>query len=145
MKRFLKEFCLRGLCFSVGGPVVLAIVYLINDAAGIVTVLDPGDVTQGILTVSLLAFIASGITVIYQIERLPLMAAIAIHGGVLYLDYILIYLLNGWLQSRLVPVLVFTGIFLLGYGLIWLAIYAGIRKKTQELSRKLPANRDGGK
>lgn len=144
MNKYLKEFCLRGLCFSVGGPVVLAIVYLINDAAGIATVLDPSETSRGILTVSLLAFIAAGITVVYQIERLPLMAAIAIHGGVLYLDYILIYLINGWLKSQLVPVLVFTVIFVVGYGMIWLCIYAGLRRNAKALSQKLPANRGSG-
>lgn len=140
MKKYLKEFCLRGLCFSVGGPVILAIVYLVNDATGIATVLDPADTARGILTVSLLAFIAAGISVIYQMEQLPLMGAIAIHGGVLYLDYILVYLLNGWLKHQLLPVLIFTVIFILGYALIWLAIYIGIRRKTKELNRKLPAN-----
>lgn len=139
MKQFLKAFCLRGLCFCAGGPLILAIIYLINDSAGLVTALDPGAAAREILTVSLLAFVAAGITVVYQIERLPLMAAIALHGTVLYLDYILIYLLNGWLQRQLLPVLVFTFFFVLGYGLIWLLIYRSIRKKTEQLNQLLPS------
>ena len=141
MKKLLKEFCLRGLTFCAGGPLILAVVYLITGGTGAVTALDPVATAREILTVTALAFIAAGITVVYQAERLPLMAAIAIHGGVLYADYILIYLLNGWLKSQLVPVLIFTAVFLLGYGLIWLCIYAGIRRKTEALNAKLPGNR----
>ena len=46
--------------------------------------------------------------IIYQIERLPLMMAILIHGGVLYLCYLGTYLLNGWLERDITPILVFS-------------------------------------
>lgn len=137
MKKFWSNFFLRGLMAAAGGPVVLAIVYGILGATGTVTALTPDEVCRGILTVTVLALTVGGMTAIYQTEKLPLISAIAIHGGVLYAVYILIYLFNGWLKHQLTAVLVFTGIFMVGYALIWLVIYLGIRSNTNALNRKL--------
>lgn len=139
MKKFLSQFFLRGLMAAAGGPVVLAIVYGILGATGIVSSFTPSEVVLGILTVTLLALTVGGCTAIYQIDRLPLGSAIAIHGGILYADYILIYLLNGWLQRQLIPVLIFTGIFIAGYALIWLIIYRITKAQTDKLNQNLPA------
>ena len=84
-----------------------------------------------------MAFIAAGITVVYEIEKLPLFSAILLHGVALYADYILIYLLNGWLKSQLVPIAIFTGIFIVGFALIWLIIYRVTKSTADSLSQKL--------
>ena len=91
MKKYVFEFVKRGLMAASGGPVILAIVYGIIGATGEAVSFTPSEVCMGILTVTLMAFIAAGITIIYQMERLPLASAIAIHAGVLYLDYLLMY------------------------------------------------------
>lgn len=122
------------------GPIVLAIVYGILGSTGVIESLSPFEMTKGILTVSLLAFLAAGIQVVYEIERLPLFPAIAIHGLVLYADYILIYLVNGWLKSQIVPVLIFTGIFIAGYAVIWLCIYRYTKTRTNSINLKLKAD-----
>lgn len=137
MKKYVIEFVKRGMVAAAGGPVVLAIVYGILGKVNIIESLTPFEVCKGILTVTLLAFVAAGVSIVYTIDRLPLMWAIGIHGGVLYLDYILIYLFNGWLKSQLIPVLVFTGIFVAGYGIIWICIYRGIRTKTASINAKI--------
>lgn len=137
MKKFLKEFLLRGLICAAGGPLVLAIVYGILGATGTVTQLSPGTVCVGILTITLLAFIVAGMTAIYQMEQLPLPIMILIHGGALYVAYILIYLLNGWLQNSLIPILVFTGIFIAGYALIWLIVHCIEKRKAEKLNKLL--------
>ncbi len=134
MKQFWKDFLLRGLVSCAGGPLVLAIIYGILGATGEVTGLSPREVCLGILTVTLLSFIVAGMTAIYQVEKLPLASAILIHGGVLYATYLLIYLINGWLQQRLIPILVFTGIFLVAYILIWVIIYCTERAKIRKLN-----------
>lgn len=136
MKKFVSDFILRGLLAAAGGPVVLAIVYGILGQAGIVDTLTPAEVCKGILTVTLLALTVGGMTAIYQVERLPLVSAILIHCGVLYMVYILIYLINGWLKNQLVPIAIFTAAFILGYALIWLCVYLSIRAKTEALNRK---------
>lgn len=137
MKKHIFAFLKRGLTFSVGGPIILAIIYGILGATGAVQTLTPGEVCMGILTVSLMAFIAAGMTVIYDVEQLPLFSAILLHGIVLYLDYILIYLLNGWLKSELTAVLTFTVVFIAGYVLIWVIIYFSTKNATGKLNRKL--------
>lgn len=137
MKKFWKEFLLRGLICAGGGPIVLAIIYGILGATGTAQSLDPREVCLGILTITLLAFIAAGMTAIYQMEQLPLPMMILLHGGGLYIAYILTYLVNGWLENGIVPILVFTGIFIAGYALIWLIIYCVEKVKAERLNKLL--------
>ena len=137
MNKFWKEFLLRGLICAAGGPVVLAIIYGILGEAGVVESFAPQEVCMGILTITLLAFTAAGMTAIYQMEQLPLPIMILLHGGALYIAYIITYLLNGWLHNSLVPILTFTGIFAAAYALIWLIIYTITKAKTEALNKTL--------
>lgn len=137
MKKHMIDFCKRGLMASCGGPVILAVVYFALGRAGVIQALTPAEVCKGILTVSLMAFIAAGVSVVYQMDRLPLTGAILIHSVVLYLDYILIYLWNGWLKRDLTPVLIFTLIFAVGYAFIWLMIYLSTRNNIEKLNKQL--------
>ena len=140
MKKFAKEFLLRGSLAAAGGPVVLAIVYGILGATGTVSSFSPREVCLGILIVTLLAFIVAGMTAIYQMEQLPLPSAILIHGAGLYMAYILIYLINGWLKQQLIPILIFTAVFIAGYAVIWLIIYSLIKATTEQINKKLNSN-----
>ena len=137
MKKFWKEFILRGLICAGGGPVVLGIIYGILGATGVVEAISPASVCLAILSITLLGFVAAGMTAIYQMEQLPLPIMILLHGGALYLAYIVTYLMNGWLQQSLVSILIFTGIFLTGYGLIWCIIYWVERAKAKRLNQLL--------
>lgn len=137
MKQFWKEFFLRGLICAAGGPVVLAIIYGILGATGQVATLSSTEVCLAILTIALLAFIAAGMTAIYQMEQLPLPMMILLHGGGLYIAYILTYLINGWLLNQLKPILIFTAIFLAGYALIWAVIYTIEKRKAKKINRLL--------
>ena len=138
MKKFLSDFFLRGLVAAAFGPPVLAIIYWILGVTGAVESSPPNEVALGILTIELLALMVGGMTTIYQQEQLPLASAILIHGGVLYIAYILIYLINGWLQRQLVPILVFSAIFVTGYALIWAFIYLFNKQKTKKINQNLP-------
>ena len=137
MKKYIAEFVKRGLTVCAGGPVVLAVVYGILGACGVIDALTPGEVCKGILTVTLMAFLAAGVTVVYQIEELALFPAVLIHGIVLYLDYLMIYLVNGWIAEGLQPLLVFTAIFVAGYAIVWAIIYCITRHSTQNINRRL--------
>jgi len=81
--------------------------------------------------------VVAGMTAIYQVEQLPLVIAILLHGITLYTAYILTYLVNGWLAGHLTSILIFTGIFLLFYGVIWAVIYFVTRYKTKKLNKLL--------
>lgn len=137
MKNTLKEFLRRGI-FACGlGPIVLAVIYLILQYNGSIESLSVEAVCVGIFSLSALAFVAGGMNAVYQIEQLPLMVAISIHGGVLYLGYLVTYLVNGWLNWGTAPVLVFTAIFVIGYLLIWVIIYSVIKKNTERVNQIL--------
>ena len=141
MKSYIKGFIRRGLAACGLGPLVLAVLYLILHRQGVIDILTVEQVCLGIFSLTGLAFVAGGLNVIYRIERLPLMAAISVHGGVLYAAYLLTYLLNGWLEQGILPILVFTGIFLIGYLTIWAVIYAIVRRNTDQLNRMIQKNR----
>ena len=137
MKKHISAFLHRGLVASGFGPLVLAVFYLtLQHRTGLET-LTVNQVCMGIFSLSALAFIAGGMNFLYQIERLPLMVAIFIHGSVLYVSYLVTYLLNGWLESGITPILVFSGIFILGYLAVWAVIYSIIKKKTARLNEML--------
>ena len=140
VKKHVLEFIRRGFAAFGFGPLVLAVIYLILQQQGLVQDLTVNEVCLGILTLSALAFVAGGMNAIYQIEQLPLMVAILIHGGVLYLCYLLTYLINGWLEWGTGPILVFSGIFAVGYLVIWAIIYSVIRRHTARLNEKLKHN-----
>lgn len=137
MRKFVVEFLRRGIIACGFGPIILAIVYLILQQTADVHTLTVNEACIGIFSLTALAFIAGGMNVIYQIERLPLMVAILIHGGVLYISYLGTYLLNGWLTWGVTPILVFSGIFVVGYFAIWAIIYSIIKKNTDEINEML--------
>ncbi|MBR4078350.1 MAG: DUF3021 domain-containing protein, partial [Oscillospiraceae bacterium] len=95
------------------------------------------EVCVGILSLWGLAFLAGGMNVVYQIERLPLMGAILLHGTVLYVGYLATYLVNDWLAWGMTPVLVFTAIFVLGYLAVWAVIYTVTKQKTEQVNAML--------
>ena len=137
MKKYSLEFVKRGLMAAWGGPVILAIIYACLGKSGVLIALTPREVATGVLSITLMAFIVAGISMIYQVEELPLAVAILIHAGVLYLDYLLVYLLNRWMPRNGQGIGVFTAIFAAGYGLVWLIIYLSIRAKTRKLNEKI--------
>lgn len=145
MKQHILEFLRRGLVAWGVGPMVLVVLYLILQHQTGVQTLTVNQVCLGIVSLSALAFLAGGMNIVYQIERLPLMVAILIHGVVLYISYLAVYLLNGWLQTGAAPVLVFTVIFILGYLAIWAVIYSITRRNTEKLNEMLKKKQQDSK
>ena len=141
MKKFVSDFVYRGLIAAGIGPAVLAIVYLILQYSADVKTLSTNEVCIGIFSLTALAFIAGGMNAIYQIERLPLMTAILIHGSVLYISYLITYLLNGWLDRGIMPIVVFSAIFAVGYIVIWIIIYSVIRRNTARINKIMEEKR----
>ena len=141
MKKYVLEFIRRGLVACGLGPLVLVIVYLILQRCAAVETLTVHQVCVGILSLSALAFIAGGMNILYQIERLPLMVAILIHGVILYLSYLGAYLVNDWLEKGTAPILVFSGIFVVGYLAIWAVIYFITKRNTAKVNALLKQKR----
>ena len=137
MKKYILEFVKRGLMAASGGPVVLAIVYGILGATGTVEVLTPKEVCTGVLTVSLMAFIAAGVGIVYQMERLPLLYATLIHAIALYIDYLMVYLLNSWIPHSATEIGIFTAVYFGSYAFVWLIVTLSIQANTRRLNRRL--------
>lgn len=137
MKNIILEFIRRGLIACGFGPIILAIVYLILQHYGEIETLTVNEVCLGIFSLSALAFLAGGMNIVYQIERLPLTIAILLHGLVLYIAYLGTYLLNDWLEQGLTPILVFSGIFVVTYLVIWVIIYSVTKRNTDKVNEML--------
>lgn len=133
MKGIVREFLKRGMLFAWGGPAVVAFVWLCLNRSGELTALSVGEAVLGIYSSTALAFVAAGITVVYQMEQLPKPIAGLIHMAVLYADYLVVYLLNGWIKPQVVAV--FSLIFILGFGTIWGAVYLTARRNVSRMNR----------
>ncbi|MBR6776602.1 MAG: DUF3021 domain-containing protein [Clostridia bacterium] len=145
MKKFILDFLRRGLIACGIGPVILAILYLILKQTSDIETLSVNQVCVGIFSITALAFIAGGMNAVYQIERLPLMAAILIHGVVLYAGYFCTYLLNDWLEWGVISILVFSGIFVVGFVAIWAVIYSILKRNTEKLNKMLKQKQQSAK
>ena len=69
----------------------------------------------------------------YEIERMPLAVATALHCALIVLLFIPIALLLGWV-SNIGTLLIISGIQLVGFFIIWLIMYAGFKKQVKELN-----------
>ena len=69
----------------------------------------------------------------YEIERMPLAAATALHCALIVLLFIPIALLLGWV-SDIGTLLIISGMQLVGFFIIWLIMYFGYKKQIRELN-----------
>ena len=137
MKKFISNFCLRGLIAMGFGPIVYGTIMLILHLCNVDTTSNGLDIFKGIISTCIMAFIIAGISNIYQVESLSLMSKIMIHALSLYLVYLVFYLLNDWIIKDLKVIGIFSLIFFSGYIVIWIIIYIIERKKIKELNEKL--------
>ena len=133
MKAFFKEFLKRGFISAWGGPFVLAIIYFIVGKAENIQNIPINEVSLGIISITIMAFMAGGITAIYQNDVLPLVSSIMIHAAILYLDYLIMYLLNDWIPRSEIGI--FTAIFVAGFAIIWVIIYFFSKRKIDSLNK----------
>lgn len=137
LKKYFKDFLLRGLVSMGFGPIILSIVYGILDLCGVVDKFAVNDVVLGFLSITALAFLCGGMTVVYQIEEIGISKAITLHGIALYVAYAVVYITNNWLKDGLIPFLIFTVIFVIGYAFVWLVIYLITKRGTDSLNKKI--------
>lgn len=69
----------------------------------------------------------------YEIERMPLALATALHCALIVLLFIPIALLLGWV-SDIGTLLIISGMQLIGFFIIWLIMYFGYKKQIRELN-----------
>ena len=137
MKKQIKNFLFRGAISSGFGPIIYGIIMLSLELAKVEINLNGSIVFKGIISTYILAFIISGISIIWQEERLGLAIKIAIHGSALYISYLLTYLVNGWVKSNVISLIVFSLIFITGYAITWLVIYIIEKNRANKLNKQL--------
>lgn len=137
MKDFIKNFVKSGLQAAGFGPLILVIFYSIYSFTIKFQTISVQDVNKNIISSLLLAFIAGGINAIFKVERIPFGLATTIDAIVIYLDYLLFYILNDWIKLQMIPFLVFTVLYIIGYLIIWLCIYHKVKNQVQKLNQKL--------
>lgn len=135
--RYFKDFLLRGMVAMGFGPIVLSVVYLILGLCRVIDTFAVSDVVLGYLSITALAFLCGGMTVVYQIEELSISKAITAHGVTLYIAYAVVYISNNWLKNGLIPFLIFTAIFIVGYAVVWLVIYLITKRETDKLNKSI--------
>ena len=136
-RKYFKDFLLRGLLSMGFGSLVLSIVYGILGLCGVVDKIAVSEVVLGYISITLLAFLCGGMTIVYQIEEIGISKAITMHGLALYIAYAVVYLTNNWLKDGIIPFVVFTIIFVVGYALVWLVIYLITKRGTDILNKRL--------
>lgn len=135
MKKHFRNFCVRGMTFAWTGPVILAVVWLCLERAGIISMLTVNEAVLGIVSSAIMVFVAAGISIVYQIENIPKAFAGLIQCAVLYIDYLGIYIINRWIPTD--RIWVFTLIFLAVFVIVWSSIYIPIHIRVKKINRTL--------
>lgn len=136
MKKYIKEFCHRGMLFGGFGPIIAAIIYYIISLY--ININFSGlEILIAIISTYLLAFIQAGASIFNQIDEWPIYKSLGIHLTTLYIAYLGCYLINSWIPFDWIIVLIFTLIFVVTYLLIWLIVYLVTKKTTNDLNKKI--------
>lgn len=133
MKKFIKDFALRGMIAAGFGPLILVTIYLGLQLSKTVTNLSVAQVNLNIISSLILAFIAGEISAIFRVERISIGTATLIDAVVIYFDCLVIYLINDWIKAQAIPLIIFTIIYIVGYLIIWLIIYHQVKNINQKL------------
>ena len=137
MNKYLKAFLHRGLMFGGFGPIILGIIYAILEVVLPAFSLNASQLLLAIVSIYLLAFVQAGASVFNQIEHWSIPKSTLCHFSVLYLAYVGSYLLNNWIPFDSNVLLIFTGIFVGGYLIIWLTVFISVKLISKKLNAKL--------
>ena len=137
MKRYAKDFLLRGFIFGGFGPIILGIIYAILEGTLENFSLDGWQVLVAILSTYLLAFFQAGGSVFNQIEEWSLPKSLFCHFSLLYVCYVLCYLVNSWIPFEIGVVAIFTLVFAAVYAIIWLTVFLAVKGVSRKLNGRL--------
>lgn len=136
MNEYVKKFFHRGLIFGGFGPIILGIIFAILGATLENFTISGSEILLAIVSTYMLAFLHAGASVFNQIEHWSIARSLACHFATLYLAYTLTYTLNRWIPFDPIVLLVFTGIFIGVYGLVWLVVVLSVKYTARVLNRR---------
>ena len=131
------KFLHRGLIFGGFGPIVAGAVYLIIDRFNSSITLNATQVFLAVVSTYLIAFIQAGASIFNQIDHWPLPKSLLCHFSSIYSAYFLCYIINSWIPFKIEVVLIFTGIFIAVYFIVWTAVYFSVKSASKKLNSKL--------
>jgi len=137
VNKYLKSFIFRGAVFGGLGPMILGIVYAVLEASIDGFSLGGAEVLIAIVSTYLIAFVQAGASVFNQIEEWQPMKSVLFHFLSIYAVYALAYVMNSWIPFDPRVLLIFTGIFVLVYAVIWLTVYFSIKLVSRRMSARL--------
>ena len=137
MNKYVKEYLHRGLLFGGFGPIIAGIVFVCIQLSGVKISFDGVQILVAVVSTYLLAFAQAGASVFNQIESWGIAKSVAAHFISIYTVYLACYLINRWLPLRWDIILLFTGIFLLVYAVIWLTVYLIVRRTSRDLNKSM--------
>ena len=119
------------------GPIIVGIVFAILGATLEDFSIGGSQILLAIVSTYLLAFLHAGASVFNQIEHWSIAKSLACHFATLYVAYTLTYTLNTWIPFEPMALLIFTGIFVAVYAVIWLIVFFSVKSAEKRLNRKL--------
>ena len=137
MKKYIKEFLLRGMMFGGFGPIILGIVYLVLSYTIDDFSLNGIEVFTAIISVYLLAFIHAGASIFNQIEGWGIAKSLLYHLSTLYIAYSLCYIINSWIPFEWTVLLIFTLVFLAVYFVVWFIVYFCVKATSKKFNKSL--------
>lgn len=137
MKKYVKNFLLRGMLFGGFGPIIAGIVYLILSFTINGFSLSGSEVFIAIISTYLLAFVQAGASVFNQIESWGIAKSLLCHLSTIYIAYTLCYIINSWIPFDWIVLLIFTLIFLVTYLVIWLIVYLCVKATSKKFNKSL--------
>ncbi len=127
----VKEFCKRGLMFGGLGPIVLGIVCLFIDE------FNGNDVFLSIVSTYTIAFIHAGTSVFKDIDNWSIVKASGVQLLTIYVTYTVLYLVNSWIPFKWSVLVIYTGLFVVAYIIIWLIVYSVVKTSTDNMNKRL--------
>ena len=137
MNKYVKEFLHIGLIFGGFGPVVVGIVYAILWATLPDITITGAQMCVAIISSYLLAFVHAGASVFNRIESWSVPKSLFWHLLTLYIAYVTCYLVNTWIPFNALVILIFTGIFVVTYFVVWLTVFLCVKSAQKKMNARL--------
>ena len=137
MNEYVRKFLHRGLIFGGFGPIIVGIVFSLLEATLDNFSISGYQILTAVASTYLLAFLQAGASVFNQIESWPLPKSLACHFLTLYFAYVTTYAVNTWIPFEPIALLVFTGVFVAVYALVWLIVVISIKSTEKILNKRL--------
>jgi preprotein translocase subunit YajC len=143
----IKSALKRGVIgVGIGMPIALAIFFIIYFSITAATGKQNAEMNniaymaKLCLSFFLICFVFAASTIVYQIEKLPLAYATAIHFTAIFACWMLCAWFGGWIGGAWYSWLIAMGTFILIYIIVWLSIVRSQKKKAAAITKKLKDN-----